>query len=636
MIDNFITLINEGKDTSNIEFDIACDISTFVENPKLFTVNIKNFNKIIDKCYNLTPELTKIILSKTITAYGDAGYSILGHIKCKDAGEDIIKILEGLSESQIIQETKKYLLQFDNKYSRSKYLVELEQKKAEIEDLKNKNISIGHEKTEMEIDYYYLKNDIEKQQLQFEQVKEKYQNEIKKLNNEVAQKNDEIKDYKTYRVQLKEAKEVISKMEKQLNKDIQREKTLVCQLTAANSKLNTIQGERIIPKRRDYSIQEINLFIEVFDNKNISDLEEVLKKDPSLIYINVEPDANILEASIRRQDLEYVKFLVKFIKKYEISDILDNGNLLWIAYYNTETVDIFNFLIDNGAPFNTKDENGETLLTKTCINGNFDLVQKLVLKGAYIEEVNNYGLTPLIVACKFNHFDIAKYLISKGANVMTEDPCGNSVLHFAAYYGNIDAAKYLLVHTQLLNKVNKFSKPPLFIACWQGHFDLANILIENKAETNDALFYASGYGLDQTVQYLLSKGVDAEICDAHNTTALMFATKRFKDVNSRSFFSTISFETYMDNPQEEICSLDEKDQETSRYINVINALIDNGADVNRMNDENETPLYIIRNFISQLPLVDYNEDTNRLELHTVSPRTFHFSKTTKKRRKNYK
>uniref|UniRef100_A0A8C4T122 Tonsoku-like protein n=1 Tax=Erpetoichthys calabaricus TaxID=27687 RepID=A0A8C4T122_ERPCA len=97
--------------------------------------------------------------------------------------------------------------------------------------------------------------------------------------------------------------------------------------------------------------------------------------------------------------------------------------------------------------WNRRNEKGETLLHRACIEGNLKQAQCLVDKGHPLNPRDYCGWTPLHEACNHDHFDIVQLLLDRGANV--NDPGGPlcegiTPLHDALSCGNFKVARLLI------------------------------------------------------------------------------------------------------------------------------------------------------------------------------------------------
>lgn len=94
-----------------------------------------------------------------------------------------------------------------------------------------------------------------------------------------------------------------------------------------------------------------------------------------------------------------------------------------------------------------KNEKGETPLHVACINGNIEMVEKLIDNGHPINVQDNAGWTPLHESANHGFVEIAKLLINAGANI--SDPGGPKTggitpLHDAASCGEFSVINLLI------------------------------------------------------------------------------------------------------------------------------------------------------------------------------------------------
>ncbi|WP_157150096.1 ankyrin repeat domain-containing protein [Brachyspira sp. SAP_772] len=183
-----------------------------------------------------------------------------------------------------------------------------------------------------------------------------------------------------------------------------------------------------------------------------------------------------------------------------------------------------------------------------------------------IGDVTHYAnTTPLMIASSYNHYDIAKALIDNGALVNLKANDGFNALMEAVRTGNIEIAKLLIEHDSDINIKNKDGKTMIIIACEKGNEEIFNLLVENNADINaksswgaSALIYASEKGNINIMKYLIDNGIDVNLKAYENgDTPLLWA---------------ISGE----NPYE-----------------ASKLLIENGADVNAVNNSGVAPATIL-------------------------------------------
>ncbi|XP_036904697.1 tonsoku-like protein isoform X1 [Sturnira hondurensis] len=97
--------------------------------------------------------------------------------------------------------------------------------------------------------------------------------------------------------------------------------------------------------------------------------------------------------------------------------------------------------------WNRRNDVGETLLHRACIEGQLRRVQDLVRQGHPLNPRDYCGWTPLHEACNYGHLDIVRFLLDHGAVV--DDPGGQGCegitpLHDALNCGHFEVAELLI------------------------------------------------------------------------------------------------------------------------------------------------------------------------------------------------
>ncbi|KAM3928619.1 tonsoku-like protein [Leptodactylus fuscus] len=97
--------------------------------------------------------------------------------------------------------------------------------------------------------------------------------------------------------------------------------------------------------------------------------------------------------------------------------------------------------------WNRRNEKGETVLHRACIEGNSKMVRSLLEKGHPLNPRDYCGWTPLHEACNHGHLDIVQLLLDRGAHINDAGGplCeGITPLHDALSSGNFHVAQLLI------------------------------------------------------------------------------------------------------------------------------------------------------------------------------------------------
>lgn len=184
-------------------------------------------------------------------------------------------------------------------------------------------------------------------------------------------------------------------------------------------------------------------------------------------------------------------------KKYEILDVLlENQNLqdikfmglttLHRAAIQDENIRIIRKLVKHpGIDINSQNENGETTLYWACQN-NKEYIVDALLENKDLQDIKCNGLTALQIAVHHEHIGIIRKLVEHpGVDIYSQDEKGNTALHTALGIKQKETAQIILEH--MLRHTNMVScNTVLHPAVKQGDDDIVKKIIELlKLQTKD-------------------------------------------------------------------------------------------------------------------------------------------------------
>ena len=159
------------------------------------------------------------------------------------------------------------------------------------------------------------------------------------------------------------------------------------------------------------------------------------------------------------------------------------------------------FLLQNGADVDTKNERGQTLLYGEVEKANnLEIVKLLVSYGADVNAIDNYRIPIISRAVVSRDINIIRFLIDNGADIESaESPDKGS------QYSSIDLLYYPII---------------------EGRLDIVKLLLENGAKASledrpgDVLSTTVARGNLHMAQFLLEYGVDVNARRHRGQTAL--------------------------------------------------------------------------------------------------------------------
>ena len=300
--------------------------------------------------------------------------------------------------------------------------------------------------------------------------------------------------------------------------------------------------------------------------------------------------------------LDIVKMLVEAGAGVRVTqDNIGQTCLILAAHHgHTETV---RYLV--GLPeveVNYQARNNHTALYSAVQEGHPDVVQVLIDAGADIETKGSWGHSPLECASLGDDVVSVKMLVEAGAAVAEADKRRDSCLLLAVIQGHTETVRYLAGLPQVDVDEVRNRRRALFCAIQQGvHPDVVQALIDGGADMeirsnvgSTPLLFASSSGHLAIVKVLVGAGADVQAADNKGATCLI------KGVwCGCSLQEGLELMRYLVGlPEVDVNHADENGMTALHwaakryYPDVVQVLIDGGADIEARNNLGRSPLLV--------------------------------------------
>lgn len=242
----------------------------------------------------------------------------------------------------------------------------------------------------------------------------------------------------------------------------------------------------------------------------------VAKADPALVdaamngdvkavraLLRETADVNVAQAdgmtalhwAVQRRDLELSELLLAAGADHELAN-RTGVQPLYLAASNGDEA-IIERLLDAGADANAAlTAEGETVLMLTAQTGNPAAVRLLLDRGAQVNAQQFRGQTALMWAAAEGHTEVVKLLLTRGADPELSStastkperrpPGGITALLLAARQGKLDTVRALLDGGANVDQASADNTSPLLIAVLNGHYEVATLLVERGANPDIA------------------------------------------------------------------------------------------------------------------------------------------------------
>lgn len=298
-------------------------------------------------------------------------------------------------------------------------------------------------------------------------------------------------------------------------------------------------------------------------------------------------------------------------------------------------------LIARKADVNAPAVDGTTALMWAVRADDLAMVEALLGAGANANAHDRYGLTPVALACSNANATILKRLLDAGADPNSPDPQGTTALMMAARTdGGTEAVKLLLEHGAAVNAKDSIDSTALMWAVRANHPEAVDLLIHRDAEINartrkgvapprrapnagggshgvgiirggwpergyqeptpgemTALLYAARDGRIEIVRALVAANANVNQVEANGVSPLIEAiannhidiarllVEHGADVNAVDWWGRTPLWTAVDLRDLEVNKTDDNGVDRAAALELIQALLDRGANVNARTKE---------------------------------------------------
>lgn len=232
-------------------------------------------------------------------------------------------------------------------------------------------------------------------------------------------------------------------------------------------------------------------------------------------------------------------------------------------------------------------------LVKAVMEGNVKMAEYCLHKGANINLLSEgslgkfRGLTLLHLAVECNQKEMTEFLIQKGLDVNKNTEWGYSPLELAVEYDCVDAASVLLengvkVETKTDDIKHRGRGTALHFAIKCGSYNMIKFLCEKHKELANIPNFEG-----DTPLHLLSYKVFEPKLLGNLKAVVSLLAKSGADLNAKNVLG--------DMPLHIAVARD--------FTTMVEALIENNCEVNALNDDGESPLYLANRYYNSNPKI---------------------------------
>jgi len=276
--------------------------------------------------------------------------------------------------------------------------------------------------------------------------------------------------------------------------------------------------------------------------------------------------------------------------------------------------------INNGIEINTIDENGRTILFSLCVKKKLQAIKILIENGINLSIEDKYGRTVLDEAVSRTDGVMIRFLLENGFDINHKNSSNRTILQDVALEGNFKVFQILMSYHPNYEAIDGYGRTVLFDAVEGGSANIVKELVNHIEdidivdENNETpLFSAVLKENTKIAETLILFGMNLNSLDNHGRNVLfntmllgtqnsdilkLMIKKKINvnqiDVNGENILDEILYilDLQLQSPKQLLqlegnYSLITKE---IKYLNLARVLIENGLDINKMDENSVTTL----------------------------------------------
>ena len=328
-------------------------------------------------------------------------------------------------------------------------------------------------------------------------------------------------------------------------------------------------------------------------------VELLLSKDPD---INIQSNIGWTALRLASQNGHHKVVELLLSKDPDINIQSNNGMtaLMLASHYGHHQV--VELLLSKDPDINIQNNNGLTALMPACLKGHHQVVELLLSKDPDINIQNNNGLTALMPACLKGHHQVVELLLSKDPDINIQSNDGWTALMFASQNGHHKVVELLLSKDPDINIQSNNGVTALMLASHYGHHQVVELLLSKDPDIKKNIQSRKcGISMEDIIS-----AFTIACCEGHSSIMILLFKKLATLSNDErkllvaaaegdiGTLVSMLFEVGMSPDTSLVGGITPLMIAAScGHIEIVDTLIQAGADVKKTNDEGKTALDIL-------------------------------------------